>query len=158
MLERQGVKLNPKERAIRDALNPRAPQPARKELELERKRERERQQWSAWRFLTTGNEKGDELTKPPYGKKWNRDYNPEPYPGCKPDQSVDRIEMYIGTGIGCVYGFMNSQQFLWQLAGWTITRKGQEYGPSNMPPERFDDEYDKKVAKKARARAKETVG
>lgn len=31
-------------------------------------------------------------------------------------------EMYEGTGIGALYGIRGSEQHLWQLAGWNLTR------------------------------------
>ena len=64
---------------------------------------------------------------PPYGKSWNFDYNPTPYPEAVPD-----AEMYEGTGVGFLYGFDSSEGGMllryWQkeLAGWKLTRDHPE--------------------------------
>lgn len=83
--------------------------------ELERRRAS--QQRDAWHFLTTGLSRGI----PPYGKEWNRDYNPMPYPEAAVDPYV-----YMGTGIGCLYRLEGSNEHLWQLAGWNIVRTHAE--------------------------------
>jgi len=111
---------------IRRALNPRAPAQIRVVLAYERALARERQLWAAYIFLTEGEEAAKALKiKPPYGRKWNRDYNPLPYPEAKP-RGEHRIDMFMGTGIGTIYRMMDSQHLLWQLAGWNLTMKGAE--------------------------------
>ena len=83
--------------------------------ELERRRGS--QQRDAFHFLTTGLSRGI----PPYGKEWNREYNPWPYPEATPD-----VDLYKDTGIGAIYGHDGSDRHMWQLAGWTITRAHAE--------------------------------
>lgn len=45
----------------------------------------------------------------------SRDYDPLP-----DDESIPDRDLYDGTGIGAVYGFPNSAQHAWQLAGWNV--------------------------------------
>lgn len=112
--------------SIRRFLNPRSPAQIRVLLAYERALAREKQKWAAYVFLTEGQEAVEKLRiKPPYGKKWNRDYNPLPYPEAKP-RGEHRIDMFMGTGVGAIYRMMDSEHLLWTLAGWTLTMKSPE--------------------------------
>jgi hypothetical protein len=51
----------------------------------------------------------------------SRDYYAVPYSDAVPDPND-----YAGTGIGALYGFEDTERFLWQLAGWNIKRR-REY-------------------------------
>jgi hypothetical protein len=115
-----------REQRIRKSLNPTSPAEIRVILKYEREVARARQKYAAYLFLTKGEDVANaQHIAPAYGKKWNRDYNPLPYPEAKP-RGEDRIEMFVGTGIGTIYGFIDSGQDLWQLAGWTLTHRGPE--------------------------------
>jgi hypothetical protein len=115
-----------RERSIRRHLNPRSPPQIRVILAYERALAREKQMWAAYVFLTEGQEAVEALKiKPPWGRKWNRDYNPLPYPEAKP-RGMHRIEMFMGTGVGGIYGIMDSQDLLWTLAGWNLTSREPE--------------------------------
>jgi hypothetical protein len=115
-----------KERSIRLALNPRSPAEIRVILAYERALARERQIWAAYVFLTEGQEAVEALRiKPSWGRKWSRDYNPLPYPEAKP-RGEHRIDMFIGTGVGTIYGLMESEHLIWMLAGWNITSREPE--------------------------------
>jgi hypothetical protein len=80
---------------------------------------------SAALWLATG--KGFHGVDPPYGKEFDRTYNPSPYPEAAPDP-----ETYEGTGIGFLYGLDSTvdgrRLKFWavQLAGWILTRDGVE--------------------------------
>lgn len=108
---------NAKERHIHAELNPRAPEESRLPREAYLSSLREHQAHDAWHFRLTGDPEGS--VKPPYGKEWDREYNPVPYPEAKPDP-----EEYMGTGIAAIYGW-ESEEY-WQLAGWNITNKNAE--------------------------------
>lgn len=96
--------------------------PTGKREGIEQRRDRllkraQKQSAEAWHFLTTGESKGI----PPYGQTWNRNYTP----ACYPDTYADTVpdpDMYMGTGIGALYNLEGSQAFMWQLAGWNITK------------------------------------
>lgn len=111
--------MNETEREIRDELTPRAPYASRAALAEDNATKRARHRESAWHFLTTGESVG----LPPYGREWNRDYCPWPYPDAEPADPL----MYLDTGIGAVYGIMECDRHKWQLAGWNIVRTGVEY-------------------------------
>lgn len=111
---------NKTERYIQDQLNPRSPFKARFNLENELEDKDAMQKMSAWHFLTTGEQGKGAL--PPYGKVWDRDYNPIPYPEARPDDP----EFFMGTGIGLLYGIIGCDEHAWQLAGWNIVRTGSE--------------------------------
>lgn len=92
----------------------------------EAQEQRLRQQEAAYLFLTTGVDfECDE--DPPYGKVWDRNYNPMPYPEADP---VD--EMYNGTGIGFLYAMdsgtsgFRPHTFAVDMAGWNLVREGVE--------------------------------
>lgn len=106
---------NSKEAAINGELTPVAPLEQRLSRAVYLESERTSQAWDAWKFRLTGKSEGT----PPYGKEYDRDYNPIPYPEAKPD-----IEEYMHTGIGAVYGYPSSEY--WQLAGWNIVRTNAE--------------------------------
>lgn len=98
-------------------LTPVGLQEGREQRKYELARRRASQQRDALHFLFTGQSRGI----PPYGKEWNREYNPWPYPEAKPDPYE-----YEDTGVGAIYGFDGSQRHMWQLAGWSITRRHAE--------------------------------
>jgi hypothetical protein len=87
----------------------------RRKEELQRRRDSHAR--DSWYFLTTGKSRG----VPPYGQDWNRDYNPRPYPEAVPDPY-----MYSGTGIGFLYGYPDTEQFAWEMAGWNVVRTNAE--------------------------------
>lgn len=119
-------KKDSKEFLINRALNPRSPLVLRLALHQEKALQRERQREAALIFLLEGQEAVEALQiKPPYGKRWDRDYNPMPYPEAKP-RGEHRIDMFMGTGIGAIYRIVGGEHLLWQLAGWNLTNKGAE--------------------------------
>lgn len=114
--------MNPTERSIELELTPRPKLKQRMSHFVDLAARRMSQRDAAWHFLTTG--EGDEpaQAKPPWGKIWDRDYNPMPYPEARP---VDPM-FYEGTGIGHLYGIDLSSQMAWTLAGWNLVRTGSE--------------------------------
>lgn len=84
------------------------------------------QWWAADQFVWEG-VVPDWAAEPAYGKEWNREYNPAPYPEAVVDE-----EMYDGTGVGFLYGMDSSvddtkrKAYDLQMAGWTLTRDGVE--------------------------------
>lgn len=105
--------------------------PNRAMLDAEKELRREQQRRSAYEFLVTGDPEGTGV-EPPYGKEWDREYNPMPYPEAEPFR-----EDYEGSGIAALYGFFYSYEvedtgddsirwaFL-EMAGWPIVRTGSE--------------------------------
>ena len=113
---------NPKEREIRDFLNPRAPEVQRSYRRDSLRVERELQRESAWVFRETGEPEGNG-TKPSYGRKWNRDYNPSPYDtSSRPKDPM----MFEETGVGALYGIVGCEIFLYMLAGWNLVDTHKE--------------------------------
>lgn len=103
-------------------LNPVGPAKEDREARLEDRRLR--QQISALAYLLEGDPVQSEA--PPYGKTWNREYNPQPYPEAVPDP-----EVYHGTGVGLLYGQLGIEderglEHAHLLAGWTLVRTGAE--------------------------------
>lgn len=92
---------------------------------LRAQEERVSQADGADHFLRTG--LTTEWYLPPYGKEWDRDYNPNPYTDARPD-----AEMYDGTGVGFLYGLdsrvsdVHRRMFATDLAGWNLVREGVE--------------------------------
>lgn len=92
---------------------------------------RAEQRAAALQFLAEGDPV--QWVSPPYGKTWNREYNPQPYP-----ESVPDLETYNGTGVGFLYGYYGADtptedalpfgatDFAWTLAGWQLVRTGAE--------------------------------
>lgn len=111
--------MNKTERKIYDLLNPKAPVKSRLARLEERSHRRHAEKTNAWLFLTTGQSR----TPIPYGTEWDREYNPTPYPEARPSD----ITEYECTGVGTLYGAQGTDQHLWQLAGWNLTRKGGEH-------------------------------
>lgn len=111
--------MNKAESSIFRQLNPRAPVKCRISLLQDRLKARCNQKDGAWRFLTTG-ESG--ANKPSYGREWDRDYNPIPYPEARPED----FEAYMGTGVGLLYGIIECEEHAWQMAGWNLVRTGSE--------------------------------
>lgn len=112
----------------RDTMGELNPTGINKEANLQEVTERRtRQKQGARIYLTSGDEKDQSYGPPPYGKVWNREYNPRPYPESVPDK-----EIYGGTGVGFLYGFYGRlAEFdifphAWHLAGWTLVRTGAE--------------------------------
>lgn len=111
--------------AYNDELTPIGPG-APERLEQKRSR-RDQESTSAIRYLLGEDE---HLTPPPYGTAWDQSYNPLPYPEARPTDS----DMYVGTGIGMLYGiegavngkWTSSNKFWSELAGWTLVRTGSE--------------------------------
>lgn len=93
---------------------------------------RAQQKASARAFLVEGEAIQD--WQPSYGKKWDREYNPLPYPEALPKDT----EMFEGTAIGFLCGLFGESgcagyEHAWQLAGWNLTRKGAEVRSRRRP-------------------------
>lgn len=112
---------NKTESAIHRQLNPRALQKSRKQHAEDMAARRLYQDAGAYHFLTTGN--NNKGGKPPWGKEWDRDYNPVPYPEARPED----LEFYQGTGIGYLYNVIGCEHHAWQMAGWNLVRTGSEH-------------------------------
>jgi hypothetical protein len=80
-------------------------------------------------FLTWGDTRGKHADFCMFGESdaCSRTYNPWPYVEAEPDP-----RMYEGTGIGALYGFDNSDQHAWQLAGWNLAT--QSFDTPALPP------------------------
>lgn len=100
-------------------LNPTSTRKSRVALLLHRLKVRQEQMDSANYWLFTGEQSA---VKPSYGKEWNRDYNPMPYPEAKPED----VDLYLDTGIAALYGWEGGEEHVWQLAGWNLVRTGGE--------------------------------
>lgn len=117
--------------ALNAELSPRGPVGIRQSIEDEARDKRARYAHNAWVFLTTGNNEecrkdsegiwqfseGDSSASP-YGGKWDRTYNPNPYPGAKPRDT----DMYEETGVGLLYRIQGADHMAWSLAGWSLSR------------------------------------
>lgn len=82
------------------------------------RRRREAEREDALDFLMHGDADGRHSDKCIHEEPCSRDYNTMPYPDALPD-----AKHYAGTGIGALYGFENTERFLWRLAGWNVTKR-----------------------------------
>jgi hypothetical protein len=85
----------------------------RNRLEVSKRRAAEER--DAMHFLLSGHDA--HLERCIFPDTCSRDYDPRPVPEATPADE----RMYVGTGIGALYG-LGGEQHLYTLAGWNVRR------------------------------------